>query len=59
MDEDSNMTIPIVGVILFFLLCGGCSSLKFEERDNYLLYQNEWIATKDIKTEDILKKDTC
>jgi hypothetical protein len=59
MDEDTDRLIPIVGIILFFLLCGGCSSLKFEQQDNHLLHQNEWIATKDIKTEDIFKKDTC
>jgi hypothetical protein len=65
MDKDSytnRLTIPILGVIIYFLLCGGCKAVKPQEDDfkyDNLLYDNTWFASKGIKIEDILKKDTC
>ena len=60
MDEEVfGATIaPIIGVILFFILCGGCSTNK-EETEYELLHIEDYHAKKNIDIKDIIKKDIC
>jgi len=61
--KDNSLIPVVIGLILYLLLCGGCSSPKLQEydfqEDNNLLYEDGTYASKGIKIEDILKKDTC
>tara|TARA_Y100000310_G_C20226392_1_gene598128 strand:+ start:41 stop:226 length:186 start_codon:yes stop_codon:yes gene_type:complete len=60
---EGNLTPVLIGLILYFLLCGGCTSPETQEYDlqenNHLLYEHERYVFKNIKIEDILKKDNC
>jgi hypothetical protein len=58
MDDDflKSTVAPIVGIILFFLFCGGCVSV---EEEYNLLYECDKLTYKSIDIKDIIKKDTC
>lgn len=60
MDEEVfGATIaPIIGIVLFFLLCGGCSTNKQETEYQLLHYQDNHVK-KEIDIKEILKKDFC
>jgi len=59
MDDDDFMkstAAPAIGIILFFLLCGGCRSVKEEYN---LLHKCDKTAYKSIDIKEIIKKDFC
>ena len=60
MEDESiiNVLVPIIGVIIFLCLFGGCSSNK-KESEYQLLHIEDYHAKKNIDIKDIIKKDTC
>ncbi len=60
MDDDfmKSTVAPIIGIILFFFLCGGCSTNKTDSEHKLLYYEDNY-ATKNIDIKEIIKKDTC
>ena len=58
MDDDfmKSTVAPIIGIALFFLLCGGCVSVKEEYN---LLHECDNITYKSIDIKEIIKKDFC
>jgi len=60
MEDESIIAVlvPIIGVVIFLCLFGGCSTNKQETEYQLLHYQDNHVK-KELDIKEILKKDFC